>query len=195
MWSGDFASDMHASADRQRAMNAVQEHMDAAAENAAIANHNGELFEKISEANAANLAHRWALYEQLRTVDPMNPLLTDKLLVERLQAAGTAAFRAAGNNYDAASKLGRTFNIPGRENNQQSGLMTNQNLKLAYAGGVAQRQAMAAELRRLDPTNPLLTDAALIEQIRNAGGTAYIKAGEDMSAAIKVGDTFVVPRG
>ncbi len=194
MWSGDFASDMHASAYRQRAMNAVQEHMDAAAESAAIANHNGELFEKMSEANAANLAHRWALHEQLRTIDPTNPLLTDKLLIERLQAAGTAAFRIASNDYDAASELGRTFNIPGREKKHPVPI-TYENLKLAYAGGLAQRHAMAAELRRLDSTNPLLTDAALIEQIRNAGGTAYIKAGEDMAAAIKVGDTFTVPRG
>ncbi len=194
MWSGDFASDMHASADRQRAMNAVQEHMDAAAENAAIATHNYNTAEEFKDHNAANLAHRYALQEQLRTLDPTNPLLIDRQLVERLQAAGSAAYRIAGNEWNAARELGRTFKVPGREKKQQAQI-TYENLKLAYAGGLAQRHAMASELRRLDPTNPLLTDAALIEQIRNAGGTAYTKAGEDMSAAIKVGDTFTVPRG
>jgi uncharacterized protein involved in outer membrane biogenesis len=193
MWGpGDFGTDLSASADRDRSNNALT-----AAHR--VAQQNGDLYEQMAEGNAANLAHRYALHEQLRDIDPSNPLLTNKLLVERLQDAGTAAYRIAGNNFDAAREVGRTFVIPVREKKilQPPVLMKNEaaDLKLAYAGGLAQRHALAAELRRLDPTNPLLTDAALIERIRNAGGTAYTMQGGDMAAAREVGDTFNVPRG
>lgn len=70
--------------------------------------------EEIYGANASNLGVRYALAEQLRRVDPLNPLLVDEPLRNNLMEAAERAFFLEDKNFDAARQVGRSFDIPGR---------------------------------------------------------------------------------
>lgn len=70
--------------------------------------------EESEGANASNLGVRYALAEQLRRVDPENPLLVDEQLRNRLIEAAEQAFFLEDKNFDAARQVGLTFDIPGR---------------------------------------------------------------------------------
>ncbi|EWS65854.1 hypothetical protein Y695_00874 [Hydrogenophaga sp. T4] len=70
--------------------------------------------EESEGANASNLGVRYALAEQLRRVDPENPLLVDEQLRNRLIEAAEQAFFLEDKNFDTARQVGLTFDIPGR---------------------------------------------------------------------------------
>ncbi|WP_305722584.1 hypothetical protein [Hydrogenophaga sp.] len=70
--------------------------------------------EDIWGANASNLGVRYALAEQLRRIDPANPLLVNEQLRNCLSDAAERAFFLEGKNFDAARQVGLTFEIPGR---------------------------------------------------------------------------------
>ena len=74
----------------------------------------GRRLEESDEAIAVNLGVRYALADQLRRVDPTNPLLIDEPLRNRLIEAAEQAYHLAGKNFDAARQAGLTFDIPGR---------------------------------------------------------------------------------
>ena len=64
------------------------------------------------DATAANLVTRIAVEKQLRKLDPNHPLLVDKSLRERLQAAGKHSLSVT-HDWDAVREVGNTFKIPG----------------------------------------------------------------------------------
>lgn len=70
--------------------------------------------EHFKEGYAGVIALRNAFSEQLRKLDPENPLLTDTALVERIRKNGVSAFRLGGDSFDAARDVGTSFSIPGR---------------------------------------------------------------------------------
>lgn len=190
MFAGDFASDMVANGARNDAIK-LRHALDKA--NATI--------EEMNLANAANLGVRYALANQLAIVDPENPLLNDVSLVERLKAAAESAFKIAGQHFDAARDVGRSFKIPGRERASPKQLVQPpkllkddpEQLKDAYAGVIALRDAMAAQLLRLDPDNPLLKDILLLDRVRKCGIAAYRINGENFDSAREAGRTFQIP--
>lgn len=70
-----------------------------------------ELLERMNTAEndvAANLAEKYALREALAKADPNNPLLTNRLLLEKIQNAGERAFTLT-RSYNAAREAGKTF--------------------------------------------------------------------------------------
>lgn len=67
-----------------------------------------------AEAYAGTIALRNALAGQLGQLDPNNPLLQDLMLIERIRAAGTAAYKICGNDLTAAREVGNNFKVPGR---------------------------------------------------------------------------------
>ena len=191
MFGGDFASDMAANGARN----------DARAAYGSLAQANRNIVE-MNEANAGNLGVRCALEEQLRMVDPKNPLLVDESLVHRIKAAAVTGMIAAGNHFDGAREVGRTFRIPDRENGPPPPVATLAppkpgndvaKLKTDYAGLVALRDALVRQLRINDPTNPLLGDPMLQMKVRAAGQTAFIMNGEDLESARNAGKTFSIP--
>lgn len=190
--AGDFASDMAASTARNEATRLRQ--------NLNQANRN---IIEMNEANGGNLAVRCALEEQLRFIDPKSPLLNDESLIQRIQEAAISGMIAAGNHFDGAREVGRTFKIPGRENGPvvtpaapKAGLAMRDDvtkLKHEYAGLVALRDALLQQLLKSDPTNPMFTDFNLQMKVRLAGQTAYILNGEDFESARNAGRTFAIP--
>lgn len=194
-FGGDFGSDMATNGAIGRA-NVAETRAEQAT---SIANQWKDQAEEMTLHHAGNLGVRFALSTQLQRADPENPLLRDELLIERIKTAARAGFELKGRDFEGARDVGRTFAIPGRGPKRllPPEIMRNdpETLKLAYAGAAAQRHALMAELRRLDPKNPLLIDKSLIERIRSAGEAAYKIAGENFAAAREVGDTFSVPRG
>ena len=135
-------------------------------------------------------------------VDPKNPLLVDESLVHRIKAAAVTGMIAAGNHFDGAREVGRTFRIPGRENGPPPPVATLAppkpgndvaKLKADYAGLVALRDALVRQLLISDPTNPLLGDPMLQMKVRGAGITAFIMNGEDFESARNAGKTFAIP--
>ncbi|WP_371436197.1 hypothetical protein [Polaromonas sp.] len=191
MFAGDFASDMVANGARNDAIK-LRHALDQA--NATI--------DEMNLANAANLGVRYALANQLAIVDPENPLLNDVSLVERLKAAAESAFKIAGQHFDAARDVGRSFKIPGRERASSPKQLVQppkllkddpEQLKDAYAGVIALRDAIAAQLMRLDPDNPLLKDILLLDRVRKCGIAAYRINGENFDSAREAGRTFQIP--
>jgi hypothetical protein len=154
------------------------------------------LAEEYILACASNLGARSALAAQLKVADPENPLLKDASILEKLMDAAVAAFELADRDFDAARKAGREFKIPGREPAapQRSTLLKQdpEQIKVAYAGVIALRNALSEQLKRFDPENPLLKDIYLQERIRTKAITAYKTSG-NFDAAREVGRTFVVP--
>jgi hypothetical protein len=65
----------------------------------------------LKDANAGNLALRCALLEQLRRVDPSNPLVRDAALQDRVVRLGQSAMAITGD-WDEVRKVGRDFKIP-----------------------------------------------------------------------------------
>jgi hypothetical protein len=141
MLAGDWASDMALGAARNR---------ERSVENRA---------REAEDWNAKNLAIRFALAEQLSKLDPDNPLLANVLLLERLKNSGQVAFDISGRDYDAAREAGRTFSIPERANTKHSTKEAAENIVF--------RAALAKELERLDPENPLLKDATVKARLSN----------------------------
>lgn len=134
----------------------------------------GEL-QKCEEDNAANLAHRYALHEQLKRFDPTNPLLVDKMLVERLHNAAISAFVIAQNSPDAAREVGRTFAIPSSEKRLASApkLMTGSNTSEdTQIRLVLQKELALSELRRHGPDS-VLFNSYLLDQILKEGLALY----------------------
>lgn len=162
-----------------------------------VAQTQANLAEEYILANASNLGARSALAAQLQFVDPDNPLLKDPSLLEKLMDAALAAFELADRDFDAARTAGRNFKIPGREPDatQRPTFLKQdpEQIKLAYAGVIALRNALSEQLKRFDPQNPLLKDIALQERIRNNAVSAYKMNGDNFDAAREVGRTFVVP--
>ena len=167
-----------------------------------------EVVQETQAANAANLATRYALATQLERHDPMNPLLVDKSIVERIQAAAESAFITAGHDYNAARDVGRTFKIPGREGplrvippsipvvpkpSTAQDETNPQFMRDQYSGSLALREALAAALRKVDPDHPLLKDTMLTERVRKAGIFACRMAGGNYQAARDAGESFSVP--
>ena len=93
---------------------------------------------------AANLGIRYALIEQLRRVDPKNPLLVDEMLKNRLIEAAEQAFFLGDKNFDAARHVGLTFAIPGRPTGADE------------AARIAERAAMIQALKSIKPDHPVL---------------------------------------
>lgn len=189
MFGGDFASDMAANGARNDARVAYR----------SLEQANRNVVE-MNEANGGNLGVRCALEEQLRMVDPKNPLLVDESLVHRIKAAAVTGMIAAGNHFDGAREVGRTFRIPGREKGPAAAVLAPPKpgndvakLKADYAGLVALRDALVRQLLISDPTNPLLGDPMLQMKVRAAGQTAFIMNGEDFESARHAGKTFAIP--
>lgn len=160
------------------------------------------MYNELADVNAANLGMRYALMTQLAQIDPENPLLKDKSLVERIFKAAETAFKINNQDFNASREAGRTFKVPGREPGWNKPrvappeLLKNQSvayLQEAYAGSLAQRYALATQLKRADMLNPLLKDAALFERVRSSGVVAYRMNGDDYESAREAGRTFVVP--
>lgn len=201
---GDFGSDMAASADALRVAGIFQKRVQS---EASVAEQNGQLADEMMEVAAANYGVRAALAAQVERFDPANPLLKDANLVERVKKAAIAAFHVNGKDFGAAREVGRTFSIPGRVGQaaavaagprpatMAAQLLKNdpEQMKLAYAGALAHRNALAEQLRKLDPENPLLKDLMLVERIKNSAQAAYKIGGDDFGAARDVGDSFQVP--
>ena len=156
---------------------------------------------EMAEANAANLGVRFALANQLELSDSENPLLKDQSLIKRIQNAAESAYKKV--DFNAAREAGRSFPVPGRDkatilaarrdpSNQPKPDEATAYAE-AYAGTIALRNALACQLGKLDPKNPLLQDIMLIERIRAAGTAAYKICGNDLTAAREVGNTFKVP--
>ncbi|MBQ0916853.1 hypothetical protein KBW71_00115 [Hydrogenophaga aromaticivorans] len=103
-----------------------------------------EKLEASYEAIAANLGVRYALAEQLRRVDPENPLLVDDPLRNRLIEAAERAYHLAGRHFDAARQVGLSFAIPGRPTGADE------------AERIAARSAMTKALRSIEPEHPVL---------------------------------------
>lgn len=162
-----------------------------------LAQQYADLYGEMILANAENLGLRYALAEQVKKLDPGNPLLLDQMLIERLRMATIAAFEVSNRSWDAAREAGRTFPIPGREapKLQSPTLLKSdpEQIKLAYAGVIALRNALSEQLKRFDPQNPLLKDLALQERIRNNAITAYKDGGDNFDAAREVGRTIQFP--
>jgi hypothetical protein len=194
MFAGDFASDMvangglaRASAAERRERNAVE-----------VANSNAKAANDRSEHSAGNCGVRFALAAQLANLDPKNPLLEDKELAKRIEEVAIAAFKEGGNSFAPAREAGKNFPIPGRETRprlQPPTLLKDdlEPMKLAYAGAVAQRNAFAEQLRKLDPDNPLLNDIQLLERLKRNAQLAYKIGGDNFVAARNVGSSFSVP--
>lgn len=70
--------------------------------------------EHLKEKIAGMIATRNALLQQLKLVDPENPLIKDVMLFDRVRLAGVSAFRMSGDNFAAARDVGDTFVVPGR---------------------------------------------------------------------------------
>ena len=204
IWDG-FATDMAINGANQRANNAVRNTHQ-------WAEYAGQVEKRAADAEdaiAQNLAIRFALAAQLERIDPDNPILKDTMLLERLKEAGSSVFAVTDSNYDAAREVGRTFKIPGREGPfvppptpararmLPPTLMKQDNpiMNLAYASTIAHRNALVEQLKRVDPNNPLLKDAFLVESIRNAGAAAYTLNDDSFDAAREAGTTFSVPQG
>ena len=162
-----------------------------------VAQENADIADDMMLSNAANLGVRYAFAGQLEKVDPKNPLLSDTMLLERLKEAAIAAFEVSNRSWDAAREAGRTFPIPGREapKLQSPTLLKSdpEQIKLAYAGVIALRNALSEQLKRFDPQNPLLKDLALQERIRNNAVDAYKTGGDNFDAAREVGRTIQFP--
>lgn len=97
--------------------------------------------EEVNGANASNLGVRYALAEQLRRVDPLNPLLVDEPLRNCLMEAAERAFFLEGKHFDAARQVGRSFDIPGRPTSSVDSV---------------HRSRMIEKLREKAPGHPLL---------------------------------------
>lgn len=191
MLGGSWAGDM--------AVNGARKDAIAAYKNLEQANQN---ITEMNDAHAGNLGIRGALQEQLRHVDPNSPLLKDTSLLERIKAAAISGFYAAGEHFDGAREVGRTFRIPGREKGPPPPPAVLAppkpgndvaKLKADYAGLVALRDALVRQLLISDPTNPLLGDPMLQMKVRGAGITAFIMNGEDFESARHAGKTFAIP--
>ncbi|MDP2440204.1 MAG: hypothetical protein U1D36_07780 [Hydrogenophaga sp.] len=98
--------------------------------------------EESDEAIAANLGVRYALADQLRRVDPTNPLLIDEALRNRLMEAAERDYHLAGKHFDAARQTGLTFDIPGRPTSSADS---------------ARLSRLIEKLREKEPGHPLLT--------------------------------------
>ena len=206
MYTGSWAGDMAVGGAMNRASAAEQN----TAEWIDAYNKLKAAFDRIELGNAANLGSRYALAAQLERHDSKNPLLIDRSLMERLQAAAESAFINGGKDFDAARDVGRTFKIPGCEGPVQAPVqLTNLSidafseqddgnnvdfLRKSYAGALAQREAFAAALKKIDPTHPLLTNRLLSESIRRAGMFAYKISGEQYNAARETGRSYSIPR-
>lgn len=195
MFGGDFASDMAINGARNDAIR-LRRALDQANSNVV----------EMNEANGANLGLRCAFEEQLRIVDASHPLLKDTSLRERIMDAAVSGMIAAGNHFDGAREVGRTFKIPGREKGPivapaapaapKAGLALRDDpakLKFEYAGLVALRDALIRQLLIHDPTNPLLGDPMVQWRVRAAGQTAFIMNGEDFESAREAGKSFAIP--
>lgn len=197
MFAGDFASDMVANGLR-RDIAVLNSSLQSTANQLRIANSN---VIEMNLANAGNLGVRYALAEQLSHADPDNPLLKDVSLVERIKAAAESAFKIAGNHFDAAREVGRTFKIPGREKPilqktaelNPKDAMELERVKEAHASSLALRSALAEQLRKLDPDNPILKDLMLIERVRKGGVAAFRINGDNFDSARIAGETFRIP--
>lgn len=124
--------------------------------------------DELDEANAGNLALRYALMEALRQYDPSNPLLHDQDLIERLAAAAHRAVTLAGT-YDAARVVGLSFEIPGRSQPGNVSDYMKRNFGVAFeeqgsskgervkaAERIAYQQVLLKEIQRLDPENAVV---------------------------------------
>lgn len=65
----------------------------------------------IASSHAANIALLNALQEQLRLLDPKNPVLVEPLIREKIRELGERAF-AVNENFDDARNVGLTFRVP-----------------------------------------------------------------------------------
>ena len=63
----------------------------------------------------------------------------------------------------------------------------------ANAANLAVRCALAAQLARVDPDNPLFKDNDLQDQVQDAGSKAYADNGCDYDKAREAGCTFIIP--
>lgn len=64
--------------------------------------------DSVAMSNAANLAEKQALRVALAKLDPNHPLLSNKILQEKIKEAGKRAL-AMTNNFDDAREAGGTF--------------------------------------------------------------------------------------
>ena len=79
-----------------------------------------ERIDRLRSSLAKAYAVRSAVQEQLRRLDPTNPVLVDIDLRERIAAAGNYAFWNHPDpdgtlNFDRPKDVGETFKIPGRD--------------------------------------------------------------------------------
>lgn len=189
MYTGSFAGDMAVGTANARA--------DAAERNQALAESRLAKayrdLQAMMDTNASNLAMRYSLALQLCMLDPDNPLLKDASLKERIFKAAETAFKISGNNFDAAREVGRTFKIPGREKPiVPKEALELERLQVTHASSMALRSALASQLRKFDPDNPVLKDLSVIERVRASGVTAF-RAGGTFDASRIAGENFRIP--
>lgn len=77
-------------------------------------------------------------------------------------------------------------------NANESLLVENQRLHEGNSSNLSIRFALAAQLKLVDPDNPLLTDPNLIQQIARTA-VAAVKRDNDFDAAREVGSTYPIP--
>jgi hypothetical protein len=167
MLGGDWASDMAVGASRNRERVAA-----------------GELRET-EHANAQNLGQKYALISQLKTLDPDNPLLVDKSLVERIRKSALLAFSLAKSaHFNAAREAGSAFAIPERSNTKHS-------VKEA-AENIAFLTVMTKELERLDPENPLLKDEMVKARLSNIAQLTFEVSKGNFEAVREAASGFTI---
>lgn len=191
---GDIASDMVVNGALERAQ-VAEARLQRANQ---TADHNGRVADELADGNAANLALRYALATALEKVDPTHPLLKDVALVERIKAAAVSAYSVSNKDFDAAREVGRSFVIPERDKPRvrlgaPTLMASDTSADSNYAGLLSQREALIRQLRKADPTNPLLTDPTFMERLRVSGRMAFTVTSGNMEAAREVGQTFQIP--
>lgn len=91
--------------------------------------------------------------------------------------------------YDAqVSDLTRAANDSVAEYRRQLNVMNEAN-----AVNLTLRYALARQLEKVDPQNPLIKDQALVERLKKAGRTAFALSPDTFDGAREVGRTFKIP--
>jgi hypothetical protein len=90
---------------------------------------------------------------------------------------------------DAAEAQGRAIEAQRRLADMQAIEMRIEDLRMANAGNLAEKQALREALAKLDPRHPLLLNTMLREKIQEAGRKA-LSLTNDWDAAREAGKSF-----
>lgn len=107
-----FAQSIEQMVDANQRLREADERLADARQNAEAWQRAREVIRELEENNAANLAEKYALRQQLARYCPEHPLLKNRQLVEKVQGLGIRAF-AINKNFDDARAAGETYFPPG----------------------------------------------------------------------------------